>query len=321
MEGYTSYASYVYSKICRYAYCLLLFTINDFKVIIIPHTIIGLALASRGVLLTSNLSPSIEDVLYNAPVVFLWNWLNLLTFNIANQRLEDSITEDKINKPWRPIPAGLLNPEAAQRLLLASIMGSTGSCYLWLGGLTETILMIIMTWMYNDLGGGSNSLAARHGLNGAAFALHTYTSLKLAASGPCGFFTTVEAIELTQLGWYWVLIDGCIVATTIHVMDFPDVEGDRERERRTAPLVVGEDLSRASLGTAILFWTFLSLWLWKAQISSLGLPAALVALAVTIAWRTLSYRDEKSDDITYKVWCGWLVCIVGLFFVGGPTSM
>jgi 4-hydroxybenzoate polyprenyltransferase len=43
-----------------------------------------------------------------------WTWLHLITFNFSNQYR--SVAEDKLNKPWRPIPAGRICLATADRL-------------------------------------------------------------------------------------------------------------------------------------------------------------------------------------------------------------
>ncbi|KAI1311861.1 hypothetical protein F5Y03DRAFT_291459 [Xylaria venustula] len=161
---------------------LYLCTCNDFKVIIIPHTIIvGVLSALTGGLLTRNDAPSALAIWRRLPIVLLWNWINLLVFNIVNQRKAESIMEDKVNKPWRPIVSGLLSPQEAQNLIIALIpIGLFISHHI--STLVETLLMLVLTWIYNDLGDGSDHFAIRNGLNGFAFALHTYAATLIAAN-------------------------------------------------------------------------------------------------------------------------------------------
>lgn len=44
----------------------------------------------------------------------LWTWLHLLQFCVSNQSLDPE--EDSSNKPWRPIPSGLISVDAARSL-------------------------------------------------------------------------------------------------------------------------------------------------------------------------------------------------------------
>jgi hypothetical protein len=44
----------------------------------------------------------------------LWTWLHLLQFCVSNQSLDPD--EDSSNKPWRPIPSGLISVDGARHL-------------------------------------------------------------------------------------------------------------------------------------------------------------------------------------------------------------
>ncbi len=92
-------------------------------------------------------------VIARAPLVVLYNWGNLLIFDLANQRTPESAEEDRINKPHRPLPTGRMTPLQARRLLLASLPVVLTINY-FLGPWIETALLFTLTWMYNDLGGG-----------------------------------------------------------------------------------------------------------------------------------------------------------------------
>ena len=53
------------------------------------------------------------------PLALMWTWLNLLPFNIFNQVGNAAIAEDCINKPWRPLPARIINQKQAISLMSA----------------------------------------------------------------------------------------------------------------------------------------------------------------------------------------------------------
>lgn len=44
----------------------------------------------------------------------IWTWLHLLQFTVSNQSLDPE--EDASNKPWRPIPSGLISVGCARAL-------------------------------------------------------------------------------------------------------------------------------------------------------------------------------------------------------------
>ncbi|KAJ5737964.1 UbiA prenyltransferase family [Penicillium malachiteum] len=109
-----------------------LFTESDFFTFISPVSAFGILGALSGPLLLQNAyEPS--RMLRRAPLVLIYNWSNSFIFALANQRLPESVEEDRLNKPRRPLPSGRMTP---------------------LGPWDETSLLFTLNWMYNDLGGG-----------------------------------------------------------------------------------------------------------------------------------------------------------------------
>lgn len=78
-----------------------------------------------------------------------WVWLHLLQFCIANQLV--SVAEDQHNKPWRPVPAGLISSFQASILRWSAII----ACIIlssFRRAHTSSNVIIAMTFLYNDLG-------------------------------------------------------------------------------------------------------------------------------------------------------------------------
>lgn len=140
----------------HWIYTLWLLTISDIKAMVLPETACGIFGALSGAALTTNIHPDVYAILRRFPQVLLWNWLNVLLFDLSNQRLPSAIIEDSINKAWRPIPAGRLTATEARHLLLLVIaVVYVESTYV--GGLHEAIVVMVLTWMHNDLRGGDES--------------------------------------------------------------------------------------------------------------------------------------------------------------------
>lgn len=130
---------------------LWLFTRSDLKSTIYPNIVFGLVTAMSGTTVRQNQTPNLFVILSNIPYVLLWLWLNLLLFNIANQRLPSSILEDAVNKPWRPLPSKRLDPNHARLLLLIMVpMVFLSSMYL--EATLQVLHLLALTWMYNVLG-------------------------------------------------------------------------------------------------------------------------------------------------------------------------
>ena len=77
-----------------------------------------------------------------------WVWLNLLSFDVSNQGAQPD--EDRINKPWRPIPSGRISQEDARILrgvlLVACLVLSSK-----LGVFPAGLVLSIATFCHNEL--------------------------------------------------------------------------------------------------------------------------------------------------------------------------
>ena len=267
-----------------------LITCNDLKSIVLPETAFGIFTA-LAIPLTTNPNPQLSEILSRLPHVILWNWLNVLLFDIANQRLPDSIIEDRVNKAWRPIPSGRMTPTEARRLLLVVIpivfMGS-----LRLGGVVETVAMMVLTWMYNDLGGADEVYVVRNVINALGFMCYSSGATDVAAG----------AHSLTPKAYKWIAMVGAIVFSTLSMQDLPDVVGDAVRGRRTSPLVLGDAWSRLEIAIPIFLWSIICPVFWKVTWLGWVLP---LSVGVWLAFRVLRFRTVAADKISWKMWCLW----------------
>lgn len=144
-----------------------------------------------------------------------------MVFNVSDQRLLSSLLEDTVNKPWRPLLACRLSLAQARRLLLSFIPTVT-AVMLVLGGLEETIVMFILTWMYNDLYGADEHYAVRNLLNAASFINFSYGATRAAAG----------SFDLNGIMKYqWLPMAGAVILTSLQMQDMSDQEGDAQRGR------------------------------------------------------------------------------------------
>lgn len=253
--------------------------------------------ALAGDLLTTNTTPQFAAILFRLPQVILWNWVNLLVFNLANQRLSNSVLEDSVNKPWRPLPSNRISGSEAKRLLLALIpCGLILSIFL--GGLRETAAMLILTWMYNDLGGADENYVLRNLIIAGGYICHGSGATIIAA----GFMDH----ELHGEAYTWLGIIGGVIFTTMQVQDIPDMVGDAARGRRTLPLVHGEWVGRCTVAIPVVVWTFVCPAFWQLGYTGYALPVAVGSLVV---FRILKMKNVGADEVTYRVWCCWLTTL------------
>jgi 4-hydroxybenzoate polyprenyltransferase len=78
-----------------------------------------------------------------------WIWIHLLQCNVSNQC--GGVDEDTLNKPWRPIPAGLISLPAARQLRWKASILSLGLSLVFGTAITWiSIIFAIVTWIYNE---------------------------------------------------------------------------------------------------------------------------------------------------------------------------
>ena len=103
----------------NYLKILYLFTRSDLKTILLPvvspysfHHLPVRSAHLRQTMFAFLASPSTtpDRMFYS----IFWTWLHLLQFCVSNQSLDPE--EDSSNKPWRPIPSGLISIDEARKL-------------------------------------------------------------------------------------------------------------------------------------------------------------------------------------------------------------
>lgn len=275
-----------------------LFTHDQFFDVIAPCT----AFAVCAALSSSTLDlPSIEPfiVLQRTPLVILWLWLMVLQFCLHNQRHPDSVDEDALNKPWRPLPAGRISISATNHLLLATYAAVMTMSYLT----NTTLIWVAYTLLvitYNDLRGGDIHGVCRNGLN---------------AGGYFCFFSSAAQVaigshhRLSPRSFHWTALLCFALFTTFHSQDFRDVVGDAARGRKTILSALGNRAARVMLIAMGALWSVvIPLWFgvgWMGMLAP-GLLGLAVSVMTVMGWKG---ENVKLDGKMYKVWCLWMVSL------------
>ena len=213
------------------------------------------------------------------------------------------MTEDKINKPWRPLPSARISITQARRLLLFAIPASLVVIYFFLGGVEETVLLYCLTWMYNDCGGAEENFAIRNLIIAVAYALYGNGALRIA----CAY--NGSTVICQTYAWHAV-VSGAIFFT-MQMQDLKDQEGDRARQRRTAPLILGDAVTRWTIAIPTLAFSIACLAFWDLNLFTAAgiLPAALSGV---VAVRVLVLRSQSADRVTWMLWSYWLMTLYAL---------
>jgi len=89
-----------------------------------------------------------------------------------------------------------------------------------------------------------------------------------------------------------------MILSTIHVQDFPDVQGDTVQNRITIPILVPVK-SRILTSTLIIFWSIYMGFIWRVGIWCSGV---LLAVGLVIAWRLWFLRTTSEDKRSYVLY-------------------
>lgn len=302
-ESFAADAFSLPKSIHRYLRVLWDFTESDFLTFVIPNTAFGILGALAANALTDDPQSSMLEILRHVPVLILFNWTNVLIFDFANQRSPESVAEDRVNKPWRPIPSGNCSSDECRRMMLLAVPLSLFFNY-YLGVWQQGAIIHLTTWLYNDLR-GMDEIFVREFLISIGYAMFNGASLQIAQGGA----TT------NKQGMAWIGLISAVILTTMQVQDLKDQKGDRSRGRKTIVLFLGERVSRTSIAVFVLCWTLVcaAFWsrgthLWVAAVP--GTPGLVVSL------RVLLRRSNAEDRQTWKLWCLWLVCLYILPVLG-----
>ncbi len=276
-------------------YTVWLCTFSDLKTIVFPQSAFGMAATLSGRLLMVNPAPSNFIVLRRLPLVLFWVWMNLLPFAIDNQRQPKAIQEDKLNKPWRPMPSERFTAREAKTLMFIAYPTAL-VLSIYLGAIGPCTTLMFFGWVYNDLGGADRDPIIRNVINGVGY-LSFATGATLVAS---------DQSSLNLTAYHWLLMIGAVVITTVQLQDMSDQEGDSIRGRRTVALVFGDGPARWTIAIPVILWSFICPAFWSSEAVAFVLP---VVLGITVSSRVLSIRTLRGDKLTFKLWNLWMMAL------------
>ncbi|PSR79599.1 UbiA prenyltransferase family-domain-containing protein [Coniella lustricola] len=288
----------------HHLHTLVLFTYSDIKAVILPQSTFAISLffSSHDIILPSD--AALPDftccLLWRLAQMFAWLWLHLLILDLSNQRLPESVAEDALNKPWRPLPSKrLTSADASWLLTLAVPLGMGLSLLTGLEAYVPSTTLLCLCWLYNDLEGSSSSLIVRNLLNALGLTCFGWGALAVLA-GPGAQLLMPNAAK-------WMCITVAIIFTTIHVQDFRDEAGDRARGRRSIALEFSPFVARGSCIISILFWSIAApaFWTWPLT-ESLYVTLVTVGLGAVVSGLLIARHSQRMDEHALTVWCLWV---------------
>lgn len=216
-------------------------------------------------------------------------------FDIANQ--SSSPEEDRINKPHRPIPAGLISVNAARtRWGLSWLAGPVVAYYLlgiWpMWHIIHWQILIFILYAYP---------AWQNWFMRSYFAAAGYVILGRLLNEMFTKYTNGWDVSLytETFIFFWFL-------ATVHIQEFHDIEGDQKSGRKTLPLLLSHrQLKVLRAYTSIFFVIYsliLSIYTYQMKINEslvilLGLLQQI--LSCMVAYRVSFSTSQKMDKHTY----------------------
>jgi 4-hydroxybenzoate polyprenyltransferase len=275
-------------------YTLWLFTQSQIKDTIVPCALFGLFGALSGPILSFSSPKALNTIIHRLILALFYTWLNALLFCLSNQIQPDSIKEDAMNKPWRPLPSGRCTPGQANWLLLVTHVVTLSVDHI-IGGLPQSMLLAFLTIWYNRWGGAERPLE-RNLLNTFGFACFLSGALDVTVGSEQSVWNP-RAIT-------WVCTAAALIGTTIQVQDFRDVIGDHARGRRTILSAIGDAACRRTVVLGVSFWSVSVPAYWESGFIGYLLP---ISFGTCVVVRTLAWRDLSAEKLTYKLWSFWVM--------------
>jgi len=217
-------------------------------------------------------------------------WVYIYVFCVSNQAR--GVTEDRLNKPHRPLVIGLISVPGAYRrfwvgMAVYTVLG-------WLFGVLEWVVLWQSVVLLHNFAGGAKRWYSKN------LAMVVGGIVMLAAAWQI-------VAPIGAVGWRWILVVILTFTAAISLQDLRDIPGDRATGRRTLPLVLGVWPTRILVCTVMAVLPVLAHVLLFVPASPS--PAALVACDLTLAgmsWltavRCIVLRSPQADHRTYMTY-------------------
>ena len=219
-----------------------------------------------------------------------------------------SIEEDSLNKADRPLPAGRITVQQARVLRwtlvpLCLILSLLYSAQVACASATFIILGII----YNEFHAHAGHWTVRNVMNASGFAaleagatLVAGKPLTPSSSTPIltHLPTGLDQCQLDSTAKLAICLSAAIFASTYHVQDFKDIDGDRLMGRQTLPIVQPQH-ARKTVIVGLMAWSVALVAIWQLDVVA---AALLLSLAAITGVRFLVYRTVPGDQVSFYLY-------------------
>jgi len=231
-------------------------------------------------------------------IAFIWAY----AVDIVNTTT--SVEEDRINKPHRPIPAGLITLRQSQARWALSWCFAPWAVAV-LGGKSAALWMIVWqiwltifyAWPTYRHWSSKNLMTT-----GALLILHRLLN------------SALQDIPKWKLGPYPEIWISLWSLGTIHLQDFRDIEGDRTTHVSTLPIILsdqGQKRLRAATASFLIAASIGSAYWMRLQNLSAYFSGALFHLSsLVLAFYTITSSSKYQNRVMYRWWTVAMLCII-----------
>ena len=160
----------------------------------------------------------------------------------------------------------------------------------------ETSLLFTLTWLYNDLKGGSEDFVIRNLIIAAAFGVYNEGALRIACGG--------QGHAPSETGFVWTALVSAIIVSTMHMQDMQDQVSDLAKGRRSsAPIIPDDHVARWTVAVPVVFWSLFCPLYWGIGVLGWLMP---VGMGFVVAFREVWFLEPEADHTTWVLWAGWL---------------
>lgn len=254
----------------------------------------------------------LESVFRLLATTFVLSTGYLYTFDLINQIM--GATEDKTNKPYRPMPSGLITIQGAQlRYMLSCSIYALLSYHLSGVEALKWALFWEAWTLFNYVWPAPNSATLKSIFTGVAtFVITAVDNAVIVAEHP--ELDSRPLLPLCLAVW---------ITLVIHIQEFHDMEGDKKVGKQTLPLIVGKDriflLRQATCGLFCILHTAWLLWGLKLTADSAYHRAGVVfgimqwVFGVTLGVLVLQARTRTDDKNNYYYGLGLLEALMVVY--------
>ena len=230
------------------------------------------------------------------PVILLqeivYFWLYIYGFCLANQLV--GITEDRENKPHRPLVRGVISPRGAWHRWLV-VMALFDILAVSFGVLKYAFIWQLIIVVHNFAQGAKNW-----------FIKHISMSIGIVVQLAAAWSIITP---ITPIAWRWILLPASVIFPLVTLQDLRDVEGDTKAGRKTVPILLGQTITRMFLSVGFVILPLVVHYLvmvpagsnWRVWFFDILLALCSLLIAV----RVFLLRTRLADHHSYLLLTYW----------------